>query len=78
MTVFLIQAIDSSWLGTYIKGLMWLSQEDMDYLYYRTVDRLSNFRPTTRLLVQDLQLLCMLWPQNSSVFRLHLAAILAV
>ncbi|XP_014550266.1 hypothetical protein COCVIDRAFT_43156 [Bipolaris victoriae FI3] len=38
----------------FIIGLMWLSQEDIDYLYYRTVDRLSNFRLTTRLLVQDL------------------------
>ncbi|KAJ5041461.1 hypothetical protein PSV09DRAFT_2380397 [Bipolaris maydis] len=77
-TVFLIQAIDSTSLGAHIRNLMLLSKEDMDYLYYRTVDRLSKFRPRIGLLIQDIQLLCMPWQHMDPFLRLDLAATLAV
>ena len=76
--VLLLQAIGSARLGKHIESLLQLPDEDMNHLYQHTVDRLSRFRPTSRILNQDLEFLRMPWSQISPIVQLCLATTLAV
>lgn len=76
--VLLLRAISSTSLGQHIESPLQLSDEDMNHLYQHTVDRLSRFRPTSRILDQDLEFLRMPWPQMSPIDQLRLATTLAV
>ncbi|EUC40819.1 hypothetical protein COCMIDRAFT_107823 [Bipolaris oryzae ATCC 44560] len=76
--VLLFRAIGSTPLRKHIESLLQLSDEDMNHLYQHTVDRLSRFRPTSRILNQDLEFLRMPWSQMSPIVQLRLATTLAV
>lgn len=76
--VLLFKAIGSAPFGKHIESLLQLSDEDMNYLYQHTVDKLSRFRPTSQILNQDLEFLRMSWSQISPTFQLQLVTTLVI
>ncbi|RMZ71824.1 c6 zinc finger domain-containing [Pyrenophora seminiperda CCB06] len=76
-TVLILQAIHSSAIYMLLAELTPLSETVLDTLYFRTVERLGGFRPSSQLFDRDLEILRRLRTQEDKVAFLDLGGVLA-